>query len=263
MSTVQLDLELLKTNCEEEFQQWFSDFTALASELNISVSTPRITFRQVHRSNASADSPETYYCRNIMIPFLDHITLELEERFGPVHQTKVKLLGLVPSAAATYSVASIAEVGALYIADLPSPHLLSTEFSRWKRACASTPMDKRADTLEKALLFCDRGDYPNISVLLAIACTLPVTTCETERSNSQLKLLKTYLRSTMTEERLSSLAVIKIHREMIADLDFDKLVVEFADIPEEWPCLVFFPINFCSCSYVSITAFVFINNNCH
>ena len=58
----------------------------------------------------------------------------------------------------------------------------------------------------------------------------------------------------MTEEGLSSLAVIKIHCDMI-DLYFDKLVVEFADIPK-WPYLVFFPINFCSCNYVSITAFV-------
>lgn len=91
VSTVQLDLELLKANCEEEFHQWFSEIMALANELNISVSTPRITCRQVHRSNASADSPESYYRRNIMIPFLDHITSELEERFGPVHQTKVKL----------------------------------------------------------------------------------------------------------------------------------------------------------------------------
>ena len=54
-------------------------------------------------------------------------------------------------------------------------------------------------------------------------------TCETERSNSQLKLLKTYLRSTMTEERLSALAVIKVHRSMIEDLNFDQLVVEFAN----------------------------------
>ena len=126
-----------------------------------------------------------------MIPFLDHIT------------SKVKLLGLILSVAATYPVASIAEVGALYSADLPSPQLLSTKFSRWKRACASTPVDKRPDTLEKVLLFCDRDDYPNIFVLLVMACTLLVTTYETERSNSQLKLLKTYLRSTMTEERLS------------------------------------------------------------
>ena len=139
--------------------------------------------------------PESYYRRKVMVPFLDHITSESEERFGPIHQTKVKLLGLIPSVAATYPIASIAEVGALYSADLPSPHLLSTEFSRWKRV---SPVDKMPDTLEKALLFCDRDDYPNIFVLLVIACTLLVTTCETERSNSQLKLLKTYLCSTMT-----------------------------------------------------------------
>lgn len=136
-----------------------------------------------------------------MIPFLDNITSELDERFGPIHQTKVKLLGLIPFITSTYPTASIAEVGALYSADLPSSQLLSTEFSRWKRACTSTPVEKRPDTLEKAILFCDRDDYPNKFVLLLIACTLPVTTCETERSNSQLKLLKTYLRSTnsMTE----------------------------------------------------------------
>ena len=75
--------------------------------------------------------------------FLDHLTSELEERFGLTHQTKVKLFGLIPSIAATYLVASIAEVGALYSADLPSLHLLSTEFSRWKRACVTAPVDKR------------------------------------------------------------------------------------------------------------------------
>ena len=159
------------------------------NELNISVS------RQVHCSNAPADSPKSYCCRNIIVPFLDHITLELEERFEPIHQTKAKLLGPIPSVAATYSIASIAEVGALYSADLPSPRLLSPEFSCWKRACVTALMDKRPDTLEKALLFYDRDDCPNILVLLVIACTLLATTCETERSNSQLK---TYLHVTMT-----------------------------------------------------------------
>ena len=229
MSNVQLDLALLKSNCEEEFHLWFNEITTSADKLNISVSIPRIASRQVHRSNAPTDSPESYYRRNIMIPFLDHITMELEERFGPIHQTNVKLFGLIPSVAATYPIASISEVGGLYSADLPSPHLLTTEFSRWKRACTSTPVEKRPDTLEHALLFCDKDDYPNIFVLLLIACTLPVTTYETERSNSQLKLLKTYLRSSMTEERLSSLALIKIHRDMVANLDFDKLVVDFAN----------------------------------
>ena len=124
---------------------------------------------------------------------------------------------------------SVKEVGELYKADLPSPQLLSTEFNRWKIKCTSMQPDKRPSTLEAALQCCDGDDFPNICILLVIACTLPVTTCETERSNSQLKLLKTYLRSTMTEERLSALALIKVHRRMVADLDFDHLVVEFAN----------------------------------
>ena len=229
VSDVQMEMELLKINCEEEFHLWFSEVKAQAQELDIVVSTPRITARQVHRENTPADSPEVYYRRNLMIPFLDHITTELERRFGPIHQTKVKLLGLIPSVAASYPHASIVEVGEMYKADLPSYHMLSTEFGRWKLKYSSTPEARRPATLEKALQVCDKDDFPNISILLAIACTLPVTTCETERSNSQLKLLKTYLRSTMTEERLSSLAMIKIHRTMIDNLDFDKLLIDFSN----------------------------------
>ena len=230
VSEVQMDLELLKINCEEEFHLWLDDVKILADKLDIAVAVPRINARQVHRDNIPADSPEEYYRRNLMIPFLDHITTELENRFGPIHQTKVKLLGLVPALATSYPLASINEVGDLYKADLPSPYLLSTEFSRWKSRFSSTPhVGNRPDNLQKTLQVCDEDDFPNISVLLAIAYTLPVTTCETKRANSQLKLLKTYLRSTMTEERLTSLAMIKIHRDRVANLDFDKLVVDFAN----------------------------------
>ena len=229
ISDIMLELELLKTNCEEEFHSWFDEIKTFADDLSIPVCTPRIAVRQVHRANVPADSPEVYYRRNIMMPFLDHITNEMQARFGPIHQTKVKVLGLVPTIAPTYSLASIKDVSELYKADLPSPQLLSTEFNRWKIRCTSIPLDKRPNTLQAALQYCDKDAFPNIYVLLVIACTLPVTTCETERSNSQLKLLKTYLRSTMTNERLSALAVIKVHRSMVEDLNFDQLVLTFAN----------------------------------
>ena len=78
-------------------------------------------------------------------------------------------------------------------------------------------------------MHCNKCDdfFPNIHVFcLRIACTLPVTACETERANGQLKLLRTYLRSTMPEERLSALAIMKIHREKV-NLHF--LVTDFAN----------------------------------
>ena len=93
---------------------------------------------------------------------------------------------------------------------------------------APLPSQKRPSTLQEALECCDEDAFPNIKVLLVIAFTLPVTTCETERTNSQLKLLKTYIHSTMSEERLSSLALIKVHCRMITDIDIDQLVSDFA-----------------------------------
>ena len=128
------------------------------------MSTPQTAVRQMHRANAPADSPEAYYRRNIMMPFLDHITNEMQARFGPIHQTKVKLLGLVPTIAPTYSLASIKDVSELYKADLPSPQLLSTEFNRWKIRCTSLPLDKRPNTLQEALQYCDKDAFPNIYV---------------------------------------------------------------------------------------------------
>ena len=49
--------------------------------------------------------------------------------------------------------------------------------------------------------------FPNILILLVIFLTVPVTSAECERSFSCLKRLKTWLRSTIGQSRLSSLAI--------------------------------------------------------
>lgn len=41
----------------------------------------------------------------------------------------------------------------------------------------------------------------NISALMEVVSVLPVTSCEAERAFSKMKLIKTELRSTMTDER--------------------------------------------------------------
>ena len=40
---------------------------------------------------------------------------------------------------------------------------------------------------------------------------LPVTSCEAERSFSTLRRLKTYLRTTMSQERLNGLALLNVY----------------------------------------------------
>ena len=66
---------------------------------------------------------------------------------------------------------------------------------------------------------CDPAFFSNVSVLLTVLATLPVTTCSAERSFSVLRLLKTYLRSRMGEERLTGLALMYVHSDLKIDLD--------------------------------------------
>ena len=68
--------------------------------------------------------------------------------------------------------------------------------------------------------------FPNITELLRILCTLPVTSCSAERSFSGLKRIKTALRSIMGNERLTSLALLHLHRDI--DIDIPEVMDEFA-----------------------------------
>ncbi|KAJ8717776.1 hypothetical protein PYW07_005706 [Mythimna separata] len=71
--------------------------------------------------------------------------------------------------------------------------------------------------------------YPNVWIALRILLTIPVTVASGERSFSKLKLIKTYLRSTISQSRLTNLATLSIENEIAGNIDFDNLIKEFAD----------------------------------
>ena len=77
----------------------------------------------------------------------------------------------------------------------------------------------------KAIMF---PGFENIKVLLRILGTLPVTSCECERSFSALKRLKNYTRSTMTGERLNGLALLHIHKEI--EVGVEEVITKFAEL---------------------------------
>ena len=60
--------------------------------------------------------------------------------------------------------------------------------------------------------------------------TIPITGASGERSFSKLKWIKTYLRSTMTQERLNSLALISVEKDTAALLDYSEMIQEFSNI---------------------------------
>jgi hypothetical protein len=74
----------------------------------------------------------------------------------------------------------------------------------------------------------ERNSYGSVIVSYHILLTIPVTVALAERSFSKLKLIKTYLRTTMSQERLSGLAMISIENEYLDKLNYDDLIEEFA-----------------------------------
>ena len=70
--------------------------------------------------------------------------------------------------------------------------------------------------------------FPNACIAYRILLTIPVTVASAERSFSKLKLIKSYLRSTMSQERLTGLAILSIEKEMVAKLEYKTLINTFA-----------------------------------
>ncbi|XP_076059600.1 zinc finger MYM-type protein 1-like [Oratosquilla oratoria] len=75
-----------------------------------------------------------------------------------------------------------------------------------------------------------QDSVPNVMIALKILLTLPVSVASGERSFSKLKLIKTYLRSTMLQQRLVGLATISIENEETSNLDLAKLAEKFASL---------------------------------
>ena len=66
------------------------------------------------------------------------------------------------------------------------------------------------DTPQAAFQHANVVTFPNVRKVLVVVMVLPVTSCEAVRSFSTLWRVKTYLRSTMTLERLSGLALMNV-----------------------------------------------------
>ena len=60
---------------------------------------------------------------------------------------------------------------------------------------------------------------PNFSSLFRIYLTFPISSATGERSFSCLKRIKSWLRNTIGQERLSSLAILNIEKDILINLD--------------------------------------------
>lgn len=72
--------------------------------------------------------------------------------------------------------------------------------------------------------------YSEILTACVIYLSLPVTVASAERSFSKLKLLKNYLRNSISQDRLSGISILNIERSRTKELDLEKIINDFANM---------------------------------
>ena len=80
-------------------------------------------------------------------------------------------------------------------------------------------MDGRPNSCAQAINQCSAQAYPNITKLLQIICTIPVTSCECETSASVLRRLNNFMRATMTNQYFTGLTLMHCNYDFAIDLD--------------------------------------------
>ena len=117
----------------------------------------------------------------------------------------------------------------MYVYDIPHRCSLQSEVHTWYMKWQRQEEAHGKQSLPTTLFFTLRHAsslFPNIKVLLLILFSLPVTSCSAERSFSGLKRIKTALRLTMKNERLTYLTLLHLHRDI--DMNIPDIIDKFS-----------------------------------
>ena len=150
----------------------------------------------------------------------------MKSRFTKHHKTVLIALCVVPSCLLSMHFeeckSAMTELVKLYEGDFLSVASVSAELhcwrTKWKRFAEEHGQDSLPVNAMQSLPHTTQM-FPNIRLALRILCTLPVTSCSSERSHSALKEIKDAHRSTMGYERLAGLTLLYVHRDIAVNVD--------------------------------------------
>lgn len=77
-----------------------------------------------------------------------------------------------------------------------------------------------------------RNMFSEVEKLIRLLLVIPCSSADAERSFSALRRLKTWLRSTMTQHRLNSVAVCHCHQDLLDNVDINEIMQQFVSSNE-------------------------------
>ena len=108
---------------------------------------------------------------------------------------------------------------------------MRVQLSMFRQQFVYTTIDE-AVTVFRSIVPQVRLLFNQVETLLRLLLVVPATSCEAERSFSGLRRLKTWLRSTTSQERLNSIAVCNVHHKYIDAIDLYCVVNDFVSLSD-------------------------------
>ena len=223
---------------EHGFKSAQTDAREMAEKMEVEMSWPVVRQRKRKRQfdyegrDEDVSTPEELFKREFFLHLVDTASAALRERFSNM-QVFYDLYGFLYSSELLRSTIQRGKLDDCCrkleeaIADVDAEDL-KTELEGAVRSFpphVTSPLQMLDYIYKENVL----DIYPNVSIALRHLLTLPVTVASGERSFSTLKRLKTYMRSTMAQDRLSALATISIEHEVQQTLDMDAVISRFAE----------------------------------
>ena len=234
---IQHNLVQTQRNDDTLWDDLYDKAVAMATTVDVEPSRPRVIVRQQNRQNVPAATISEYWKRNMWLPFMDHMSVELSESLLN-GQDRLAARYLLPVHIAQLTADKVQALYETFVLDLQCQSLeeFEAEIRRWKARCQLN-IDAPLSTIADTLLDTSADLYPNVCTCLHILLSMPVSTATAERSFSAMRRLKTYLRSTMSTERMSGLGLLHIHRER--EINAERVVDKFARRKERRLALLF------------------------
>lgn len=109
---------------------------------------------------------------------------------------------------------------------------LENELVQFKEMCKSSTniVQNPIKMLEFLIETNTVSTFSNVETLLRIYLSIPISNASGERSFSTLKRVKSYLRNSINQENLSSLALLNVENEVLENIDSNEIINKFAEM---------------------------------
>jgi len=83
-------------------------------------------------------------------------------------------------------------------------------------------------TLSDVLQKIDQNVFTNLYKLMQVALTLPISSATCERSFSVMRRIKTWIRSSMNQDRFTDMSILHIERDISNVIESENILNNFA-----------------------------------